>query len=314
MTNNMLTQLESSEIVTRFSKHTAFGGVHTFDVVPAPGGDRYFGYAGPLMDGPVDLFVSDDLETWKRYADNPILNQPGFRWPSVTRVDGTYFMAVRSPSHPGNSLSAGLVRSILRKTPTNRALFTLFRAKEKFAPTLPTSISLYRSEDGINFTRVSNLVDPYEHDNERNQNPFLLDDPNTDRVGLLYYSGGDSTWTIRHRLFDPATAEVIDDVELIEADSVLAAPAAFYHPVRSEYVLFAEAVDERTGDWITVAYTSDDLSTPIDRTSRRTVFSDDEACPFPFVVGDSWYLFLSKRHQSGLFPYWEGQIRRYDLM
>ena len=68
---------------------------HTLDIVDwgtAKDGFRYWGYYGLQsypQGGPVGLARSNDLATWTKYENNPVINVNNARWPSVLLVGST---------------------------------------------------------------------------------------------------------------------------------------------------------------------------------------------------------------------------------
>lgn len=301
-------------IVARLPSHTAIGGVHTFSIVWNPTREQYVGYAGALLEGPIDAWFSDDLHTWRPYESNPIRNRPGLRWPSVLHGDGTYFMAVRSERHTGNGATDRLFRGFLTRSPSSRPLFAADRIRRKFTPEAPTTISLYSSEDGLDFTFETRLVDRAQTGMPYNQNPFLFVDPETGRPGLVYHTAEEGRWEIRYRSAEsiPALSEAPDTV-LASSSALLAAPALFYHPAQSAYYLLVETFDSETENWLTEMYVLDDLPSRVEAADSLLLFENDEACPFPYVENDTLYLFIARRLRDGLFPYWSGTIHAVDL-
>lgn len=301
-------------ITATLPTHTAIGGVHTFSTVWNPEREQYVGYAGALLDGPIDAWTSDDLVNWDPYEGNPIRNCPGLRWPSVLRSDGRYFMAVRSERHTGATATDRLSRGVLTRAASSRPLYAADRIRRKFTSEGPTSISLYSSADGFDFEFESPLIDRRQTGMRYNQNPFLFVDPETDRPGIVYYAGTGDRWEIRYRYADsvPGLADAADTV-LASSPTLLAAPAVFYHPTQSVFYLLVETFDEESENWLTEAYVLDDLSSRVEPTDSFLLFENDEACPFPYVADDTLYLFIARRLRDGLFPYWSGTIHAFDL-
>lgn len=297
---------------TTIPDHTAIGGVHTFSVVPAPGSSEYFGYAGPLVSGPIDLWRSSDLKNWTPYPENPILETRGLRWPSVLYDRGWFHMVVRGGyDTPGRRASTlGRLHSAAMR---NQPLFAAERVYERLRDIPATSIDLYVSRDGVSFERKETLVERFASGNRDNHNPFLFRDPRTDEVAMVYYSGDRTEWQIRCRTAStvPALSRGEDRV-VLSSSRTLAAPAVFYHPTREQYCLLAEELNERN-EWITTLYVSDDLSSGFHTSSRHVLFDDDEACPFPFVDDRTLHLFVSKRLHDGMVPRWQGRIHRLNL-
>ena len=297
--------------------HTAVGGVHTFSIVRDPANDRFFGYAGPLTDGPIDLWVSSNLIDWAPAAENPILAQPGLRWPSVYHEDDRFYLATRGEYFGDQSVGDRIGVRTNREIARRPSLFAADRIRRKLTTPRPTSISLYASDDGVSFDFEETFVEEYAHDNPFNQNPFLFPDPPSGGVGLVYYSGDNQDiFDIRCRVAE-TVGGLLDAPSrtLIRTDDLLAAPAVFYHPDRESYWLLAEAKADGPGSrrWIVVAYESASLTDGFEGATRRIVFENDVACPFPYVYEGDLYLFVSKRLRGGLLPRWEGRIYRTPL-
>ena len=281
----------------------------------SPEHERYLGYAGPLTDGPVDLWLSKDLSTWVYYPENPILTDVGLRWPSVILNDGTYCMAARRASGTRSNWQWSFRRSLLNQAAQIKPLFAVRRGINSLSRSIspfPTVIALYTSRDGIEFSHERVLVPQGANGNRFNQNPFLFRDPCSDDVVLLYFSGDGDTWEIHCRraqtVFELKSAE---DVTLRTAHETLAAPAMFYDQAVQQYVLFTETLEEGKR-WVTNVYRDTELAAGFGDTAE-TVYPNDEACAAPFVFGDSLVVFISKRNQRGLFPSWEGHLYQYSL-
>lgn len=290
------------------SDHTTNRGVHTFSVVSSPTTDSYHAYAGPDNTGSIDLWESTDLETWQRRGESPVLKGRGVRWASGIRVNGRVYLAIRRATNFKEVLEDLGRHAVENMLPVRERIKRLawFRSDSPY-----TYIDLYRSTDGVEFERVDTLVEKDANGNIKNQNPYLFVDGDSDRTGIVYFSGDYSKWQIRLRLADSVRElRTTDDRVLIESDNVLAAPALFYHPQNQRYVLMAEAVDTNSGDWVTECFISKSVTGPYREPEENVIFEDDRACPFVFKTDQRLYVFLSKRIKKGR---WVGEWHRYDI-
>lgn len=279
-------------------------GVHTFDVV-GDGDGGYHGYAGPVREGVVEHRRATDRRAWT-ITDQPLFTGDGHRWPTAIRHEGVIYLAVRTAAAP----TAGDVAVLTAEGRTGlvRRLKNAYRLAVRGQKL--TSIHLYRSPDGTSFSRVGPLVAPRHAGNVQNGNPFLFRAVDG-RVGLVHVSSNLEHRELRCRL--AAAPTDLPDAPahtLLRADSVLAAPAMFHHPVREEYVLLAERLD---GDeWVTTAYTSERPDGGFSLAGEVLLYEEDVACPFPHVDGEDLWLFLSRREDAATSR-WTGLFHRYDL-
>lgn len=292
-------------VVRRFEDHTGIPGFHTLSITKGKNEQGYFGYAGTFTDGPIDLWMSDTLVDWRPYSDNPIMSKPGLRWSSVVTHDDTFYMATRGTRSP-----ALLFESEGRSAAESTPLFVADRLSRKVFGQKTSSISLFTSKDGVDFTGETKLVPEYHHGNRFNQNPFLFELPSRNAFGLIYYTGTDE-WKIALRTSETVEGLVdAKDTILLSATETLAAPALFYW--NGSYHLMTESIDSRTGEWVTDIRQSERLRDGFEIAEPTRMFENDRACASPFVADQSLYIFVSKRVSTGLIPKWHGELHRYD--
>lgn len=279
---SLLGRLRRTRTVFGTDAHTAANGVHTFDVARAPDEDGYFGYAGPVLGGAIDLWWSPNLDEWKHVAAD-ILPIRDARWATVVSGSDTLWLIVREK--------------------TSRIPFLGGQ-----------QLTLFESHDGRSFSRVGPSVARSTHDGMV-ANPFLFDDD--DGIGLIYYEGGDDECRIWVRTAtDPVRlADGTDRLLAAWTGRLLAAPS-MYRRKSGEYVFLAESIHAETDDWTTVGTAVPNLDAQVVPDETTLLFADDEACPFPFVQSDTLYLFTSRciePHPPGeVDAAWEGVIREYD--
>ena len=277
-------------------------GVHTFTIAESPTGSGYVGFAGPVMDGPIDRWTSTNLETWQRTPRTPVLERSKLRWPTVLWEDGDLFMVARGAHRGPIAKLQTYVRRAKGKIPGLEA-------------TEPMRIDLYRSEDGRKFSRQQELVGPDQTGFPYNRNPFLFRDPVSNQIGLLYYTGTFSHFEIRLRLANDVPG-LVDGGEavLVESDKILAAPALWYDDEAGEYMLFCETFDESSNVWATDVFRSAEMRQGFDVHTGTRIFSDNRACAFPYEFEGQLYITVS--HCTGDVGYggidsqWIGEIYR----
>jgi hypothetical protein len=284
-------------------QHTEDRGVHTFSIVNPSGVEGYYGYAGPVMGGSVDLWYSSDLRSWAQPADNPVIDKPGVRWPTAVDIDGTTYLAVRECNTGFSAQVADLVR----------------RGKRRLwgtAAVQPMSIALYTSDDSYSFNRCGTFISPDDTGNVVNRNPFLFVDRRTDNPSLVYYSGDGSSYEIRHRSAKTVSELAnASDTVLLRSDSLVAAPGIWYWPDAEIYTLFVEAFDTDRNVWITKLFVHEKLSSGFHEVGM--LYPDNEACAFPHLLDGDLYVTTSRCLGSvvngGIDADWEGRVYRYSV-
>ncbi|MCL5995428.1 MAG: DUF2341 domain-containing protein [Chloroflexi bacterium] len=236
---------------------------HTLSVVEVDrDGYRYWGYYGLTNCGGIGLVRSNDLLHWDKYERNPLYGNGGERWPSVVKVDGTYYMV-----HDRDYCTRSYL--VLRS-----------------------------SKDGLDFgppDTYTVLIPP--EDGARNQNANLFYDPNS-RLFYLYWYRGDQhgTWQIKAR--SAATAEGLADPAnervLIEEPYEIAAPHMLYYD--NTYFLATE-VNENA--WKTRVYQGASATGPFVELPGNPILGDNEACFFQHVFGDTLHAYYCKDTGAG---------------
>lgn len=228
---------------------------HTLSVVERnAGGYRYWGYYG-LQDGNggVGLARSNDLLNWEKYAGNPLFENG--RWPSVIRLGDRELMMVT----------------------------------RDYATT--SHIMLFSSRDGLQFSAVSDIILPVE--DERNQNPNLYFDRNSEQYYLYWYSGGVHSGISRIRvrvanspegLADPASEQLV-----FEKPYVLAAPNMFQNG--RNYYLATEILQDV---WKTRVYKGGSPLGPFKLLEDNPILDNGAACLFQHGFGDRLHVYYCK--------------------
>ena len=191
---------------------------HTLSVVEAnAGGFQYWGYYGLAGGcGGIGLAMSNDLNNWTKFANNPLFMDG--RWPSMLVSNGVFYMAYE---------------------------------KDYCADSY---IELATSNDGVNFTDVKTLV-PSEA-GLRNQNPHLWLNPNDNQYYLYYYRGNDlNNFDIRVRSASTILGlDAASSTTIVHSTDSLAAPNMLYDG--GTYYLATESRNPHTSVWETNIYTS----------------------------------------------------------
>jgi hypothetical protein len=70
---------------------------------------------------------------------------------------------------------------------------------------------------------------------------------------------------------------------------------------------------ERDDNWKTIYYRTESFPTTLTASDHQVLFSDDIACPFPFLVDETLYLAVARRLVDGLVDQWVGEIHKYTI-
>ena len=228
---------------------------HTLSVVERnAGGYRYWGYYG-LQDGNggVGLARSNDLRNWEKYAGNPLFENG--RWPSVIRAGQKEMMMVT----------------------------------RDYAQT--SRIVLYSSNDGLQFSKVSDIVAPRE--GERNQNPNLYLDRSTGQYYLYWYSGGGalggSQIRVRVANHPQDLAGRSSERTLFDVPYVMAAPNIFQHA--DHYYLATEVLRDV---WKTRIYKGASPLGPFRLLAGNPILDNGAACLFQHQFDDKIHVYYCK--------------------
>ena len=251
--------------------------VHTFSIVEAnKDGYKYWAYYGLDHYNDRDPFIrkgglarSNDLVTWEKYENNPIINK-NCRWPTVVFKNGTFYM---------------------------------FYAE--YNDDVDSRIIMMTSKDGIDFGNRT-LITDYKS-GEQNQNPFIYFNDRDNTFYLFYYNGTERAkegkrWNILVKknkdilkLKDTPSKTVITSKETIAAPSI-----AFYNG--RYYLLVEEFANYATRDrWVTNAFYSDKIDSGFKRVSNNPVLFNNDACAFQHVINGKLYVAFShaiKRENS----------------
>jgi hypothetical protein len=299
--------------VTTFapSDHSSNLGVHTLSITPHPKKDKYLAYAGPVHKGTFEIWESSNLKTWSKYPTRSSINIPGVRWPSAITVNNTVWIAYRS-KFGGRPERFHRIKRILNG----------YGFYDK------SQIHLMHSENGTDFNYYSPLVTSKHTGNKTNQNPFLFIDPQAQKTHLIYFSKyTDSTskkfskdkYEIRLRTAKKVTGlSDGNDKLLFSSDQLIAAPSVFFHPTQEQYYVFVETFDEENSQWMT-EYCCCECLTFMEggKDNFKTLFADNEPCPFPYLKDEFLYLFTTKCQETigkhEIDAKWEGRIHRWQL-
>jgi hypothetical protein len=219
-----------------------------------------------------------------------------------------YYVAVRGWDEP--SLRSRILNRITQTTVQHRPSYLIHRVGHYLTDPI-TSITLLRINSGV-VQAVKTLVGRDEHGHDRNQNPFLFRLPTAGSVGLMYYSGDEDTAELRVKLAEDALS--LDEAEshvLLRTSETIAAPSCCIDPVSNDVIVFAEL--ERDDNWKTIYYRTESFPTTLTASDHQVLFSDDIACPFPFLVDETLYLAVARRLVDGLVDQWVGEIHKYTI-
>ena len=230
---------------------------HTLSVLPYnSGGYAYWGWYGlQATNGGCGLAQSNDLATWTKYASNPLFLN--CRWPSVTQVSGTLYMA-----------------------------YTY-----NYAAT--PQINLAESTDGINWTQVKTLVSPVV--GFKNQGSWLMQNP-TDGLFYMYYytqnnSLNDSAIKVRKASTIEGLDTATDTLVLYYAppsgsNTVIAMTSVVY--LNNTYYMAVET-QPGGGVWTSEIYSSPSPMSGFVRMAGNPILSNGAGCLFQFVFSGTLY-------------------------
>lgn len=298
----------SPEVVHRFVDHSCVDGPHTISMAPSLESEGFVAAVGPVNSGTVDLYRSPDCEAWRPMAECPSYHRRGLRWPSVLTRDDCYYVAVRGWRPTG--LATRLLDRITRTTVRYRPTYLAHRMVH--AVTTPTtSIQLLEVSANGDVQFAGTVVPPGESGNRKKQNPFLFVLPDGESVGLVYYSGDEKQSELRVKVAsEPAELPEATSHRLLRTSRTIAAPSCCVDPVSGDVLVFAELKED--GIWKTIYYRTDSLPTRIQADEYEELYTDDVACPFPFVRNDVLYLGVARKHEGGVIHRWTGEIHRFE--
>jgi len=297
----------SPEVVHRFVDHSCADGPHTISIAPSLDSEGFIAAVGPVKSGTVDLYRSPDCETWKSLADCPSYHRRGLRWPSVLTWNDRYYVAVRGWRPTG--IATRFLDRITRTTVRYRPTYLAHRMVHSVTTPM-TSIQLLEVPTCGDVRFAGTVVPPGDSGHRKNQNPFLFVLPDGESVGLVYYSGDEKQSEIRLKVAsEPGELSDATSHRLLRTARTIAAPSCCVDPVSGEALVFAELKED--GIWKTIYYRSDSLSTQIPADEYEELYTDDVACPFPFVSNDDLYLGVARKHQGGVVHRWTGEIHRF---
>jgi hypothetical protein len=287
--------------VAVFDYHSTLSGPRSLSIVREE--EKLRAYVGPYKPGLIDYWEADTIEEWEQVS-SPALAIDGIRWPSVLKRNGVYYMMSEQhrPIHLQRYLGSAIV--------TNESLFALDRVWRYLTKPPKTSLSLYTSTDGLNFSRYSTIIPFGEKDRRYHQNPYLFE-TRSGSVQLLYYGGDGERWGIyRREASSPKDLSSAEDQLIVHADRTIAAPAAFYHPHTGAIVLFTEELDG--SDLTTTVRIGDDWD-DFDADDFDLLFSNNANCASPFLHDDRLYVFKCKQLRAGLSPLMRGELLEYSI-
>jgi hypothetical protein len=303
------TILDSSpEIVHRFVDHSCVDGPHTISIARSLVSDGFIAAVGPVKSGTVDLYRSPDCETWRPLADCPSYHRRGLRWPTVLTWDDCYYVAVRG-WRPTGATTRFLDR-ITRTTVRHRPTYLAHRLIHSVT-TPETSIQVLEVSASGDVRFAGTAVPPGDSGNQKNQNPFLFELPDGESVGLIYYSGDQEQSELRLKTASELTGLAdATSHRLLQTSRTIAAPSCCVDPVSGDALVFAELMEDDI--WKTIYYITDSLPTRISAEEYEELYTDNVACPFPFISNDDLYLGVAKKHEAGIIHRWTGEIHRFE--
>jgi hypothetical protein len=255
-------------------------GVHTLSIVEADrdgwkywgyycGGDYYYSFG-------TGLARSNDLLHWTKYTiEKPLLGSDsagyGGRWPSVVRIDETFYMFVTKDY----------------KTDSH--------------------IVLYTSRDGIKFDFLKDIVRP--ESGLRNQNPNLFYNENEYKWYLYYYHGNDrDLFQILAKCSDDLTELDKGRETMVLQDKnneIVAAPSMFCW--KGKYYLLTETTIKNKDDWRTLAWSSHNPISGFVELKNSPLPGFIHACAFQHYLNNN--LVITYSYQQVAHPTWKWDIR-----
>lgn len=248
------------------------GGPHTLDVVEMnKDGHRYWGYYGTADHDAVGLAFSEDLENWTRYSTTtPLIN--GVGWPTVGIQNGTIYMFY---------IKGGVLDQI-------------------YWATSPTTDGYAFTEQGIAVS-ASSSHDPFLWHNPVDGDWYLLWKDNVN-VGTIKCCHAKNIADI------PSSPPMVLRTETNGYYGTLAAPGIFYS--NGAYYLTDES---DPGLWQMRAFYSSVLEencfSGTSECSNSPILSDNDACGFPHVEGNTLYYYWSHDLGSG----WDLKLEKASL-
>ncbi len=261
--------VENKTILTGTTGSWDEGSVHTFSVVEASkNGYKYFAYYG--LDHYNDkeasvkkcgLAMSNDLENWVKYRQNPIIDF-NCRWPTVVHDGKKIYMFYAEYNKNGDS------RIVMRN-----------------------------SENGMQFGDKA-IVVPYCKD-EQNQNPFIYFNKTDSNYYLFYYNGTERAETNpRWNIMVKKSSSLIGlsaakSNMVLSSGKTMAAPSvAFYN---GKYFLLVEEFEnfDTMEKWVTNAFWSDEIDKGYRRVSNNPVLANNDACAFQYLIKGNLCVFYS---------------------
>lgn len=243
--------------------------VHTFSIVEAnKGGFKYWAYYALDHYNERDSYIrkgglarSNDLLTWEKYKNNPIINN-NCRWPTVVFKNEKFYMFYAEYNDNADS-----------------------------------RIVMLSSNDGIDFGDKT-LITEYAS-GEQNQNPFIYFNNNDNNFYLFYYNGTERAkeepvWNIFAKKSENIlTLKDATPIKVLSSNKTLAAPSvAFYN--NTYYLLVEEFNNQKTKDkWVTNAFQSDKIDSGYKRVNNNPILADNDACAFQYVFNNVLYVSYS---------------------
>jgi hypothetical protein len=244
---------------------------HTLSVLELHrGGFRYWGWYGLNEGRGIGLARSNDLVHWTKYEKNPLWTNA--RWPSV--------LEKADPKHPE----------------------VLYFAITRDYDTPSSYIVLATSTDGIHLTEKKVLVKAVA--NQRNQNPNLFRDPQSQRFFLTYYRGNDKD----HFEIVSRNAASIEDLDkapekvLLQNTETIAAPTLIFvkraknagGQAAGIYYLATEVYPHRyttdpEGEWQVKIFASDSPDGDFYPVNGNPILRGERACLFQHIFHGRFY-------------------------
>jgi hypothetical protein len=247
---------------------------------------RYWGWYGLTSGRGIGLARSNDLLHWTKFNQNPVW--PNAQWPSAL-----------AGANPHNK---------------NQIYFAVTRDYD----TPSSYIVLASSTDGLHLTEERVLVAKIE--GQRNQDPNLFHDPQTDKFFLTFSRATDPGLALSaapgHFEIVSKCARSIDDLGnsaerlLLKSSTPIAAPNLLYIPRGNRastppsdiYYLALAAANQVQIYW------SDSADGKFFPAKNNPVLDDGHACLFQHIFNSRLYAFdchLKSPGQSGQSPQWE---------
>ena len=205
--------------------------------------------------------MSNNLENWTKYQQNPIIDFNCW-WPTVVHDGEKFYMFYAEYNKNGDS------RIVMRS-----------------------------SENGLQFGGKT-IVVPYSKD-EQNQNPFICFNQADSNYYLFYYNGTERAktnprWNIMVKksssLIGLSTAKF--NMVLSSGKTMAAPSVAFYN---GKYFLLVEEFEnfDTMEKWVTNAFWSDEINKGYRRVSNNPILANNDACAFQYLINGNLCVFYS---------------------